>query len=102
MSILKFTHFTSDRYIFHGKWDRDDPNLKEELMMLMHNFDPLMGIGRMEKSTHYGSRNSWYHYKKSIDKIILFKVSNIIEVYPTGENMIKPYGKPHHVFECWS
>ena len=21
---------------------------------------------------------------------------------PTGENMIKPYGKPHHVFECWS
>ena len=91
--IWKFTHFISDRYLFHERWERDSPNLKEELMMIMHNFDPLMGIGRMEKSTHYGSRNSWYHYKKSAD--------NIIGVYPTGENMDKPYAKPHHVFECY-
>ena len=101
MDIWKFTHFTSDKYLFHEKWDRNNHNLKEEIMMVMHNFDPLMGIGRMEKSTHYGSRNAWYHYKKSVDKIILFKVSNIIEVWPTAENMDKPYVKPHHVFECW-
>ena len=93
MSIWKFTHFTSDQYLFHERWDRNNPNLKEEIMMVMHNEDPLTGKTRMEKSTHYGSRNAWYHYKKTI--------TNKIEVWPTGENMDKPYVKPHHVFECW-
>ena len=92
MSIWKFTHFISDRYLFHERWKRDSPNLKEELMMINCNFDPLMGIERMVKSTHYGSRNAWYHYKKTI--------TNKIEVWPTGENMDKPYVKPHYVFEC--
>ena len=66
--IWKFTHFISDRYLFHERWERDSPNLKEELMMINCCFDPLMGIERMVKSTHYGSRNAWYHYKKTRTK----------------------------------
>ena len=93
MSIWKFTHFISDRYLFHERWERDSPNLKEELMMINCCFDPLMGIERMVKSTHYGSRNAWYHYKKTR--------TNMIEVWPSGENMDKPYVKPHYVFECF-
>jgi hypothetical protein len=27
---------------------------------------------------------------------------NMVEVWPTAENMDKPYMKPHYVFECWS
>ena len=50
-----------------------------------------MGIERMEKSTHYGSRNAWYHYKKVRDR-------GVVEVWSTGENMEKPYSKPHYVF----
>ena len=92
MSIWKFTHFISDRYLFHERWDRNNPNLKEELMMIMYNEDPLMRKARMEKSTHYGSRNAWYHYKKVRDR-------RVIEVWATGENMDKPYSRPHFVFK---
>ena len=89
--IWKFTHFISKRYVYHEKWERDSKKLREELMMIVNNFDPLMGIERMEKSTHYGSRNAWYHYKKVRDR-------GVVEVWSTGENMEKPYSKPHYVF----
>ena len=128
MNIWKFTHFISDRYLFHERWERDNPNLKEELMMINCCFDPLMGIERMVKSTHYGSRNAWYHYKKTRTKKKKLKenlsdslirmsgkepkptkgkitdhppVVDMIEVWPSGENMDKPYVKPHYVFECF-
>ena len=87
----QFTHFISDRYLCHKRWERDDKMLKEELMMIVHNFDPLMGIPRMKKSTHYGSQNAWYHYKKQIN--------GTIEVWSTAENLQYPYQKPQFIFE---
>ena len=93
--IWEFTHFTSDRYLCNERWDRDAKMLKEELMMIAHNFDPLMGIERMKKSTHYGSRNAWYHYKKMVNV-------GKVEVWATCENMDKPYSQPHFVFKVES
>ena len=53
-NFWQFTHFISERYSFHQKWERDDKDLLKEIMMIVHNEDPLMGIPRMKKSTHYG------------------------------------------------
>ena len=90
--LWKFTHFTSDRYLYHERWERDERLLKEELMMIVYNIEPLTGTERMKKSTHYGSRNAWYHYKKVRDR-------GVIEVWATGENMEKPYSWPHYFFK---
>ncbi len=69
MSIpWKFTHFISKRYLFHEKWERDNKDLLEEIMLISECIDPITGNSRMEKSTHYGSRNAFYHYKKTRTK----------------------------------
>ena len=93
--LWKFTHFISRQYLYHERWERDSKKLKEELMMIVYNIDPLTGLERMKKSTHYGSRNAWYHYKKVRDR-------GVVEVWSTGENMEKPYGRPHYVFRVVS
>ena len=91
--IWKFTHFTSKQYLWHEKWDRDNRDLLEEIMLITECIEPLNGKSRMKMSTHYGSRNAWYHYKKRLD--------GKVEVWPSGENVDYPYQKPHYVFECW-
>ena len=40
----KFTNFTSDNYKYRERWDRDNPILKEELMLITYNIEPLLGI----------------------------------------------------------
>ena len=62
-------------------------------MLITECIEPLSGRERMKNATHYGSRNAWYHYKKRLD--------GKVEVWPSGENMDKPYMNPHYVFECW-
>ena len=89
--IWKFTHFISKQYLWHEKWDRDNKDLLEEIMLINECIEPLSGRQRMKKATHYASRNAWYHYKKRLD--------GRVEVWSTGENMMKPYKKPHYVFK---
>ena len=95
-----FTHFVSDDYIFRERWERDDPNLKNELMMIAHNFDPFMGHVVRGVTTHFGSQNSWYHYKR----YIIWNRQNesnswLVELHPTAENLDKPFAQAHHRFE---
>ena len=90
----KFTHFISKQYLWHERWERDNRDLLEEIMLITECIEPLRGNKRMKLSTHYASRNAWYHYKKRLD--------GKVEVWPSGENMDYPYQKPHYVFECWS
>ena len=79
------------------RWERDNPLLKEELMMIAHNIDPMFGHRALTRNTtHFGSNNSWYMYKRYI---ISTDNSWRVEVYPTAENMDKPYSKAHHEFE---
>lgn len=100
-SFWKFTHFTSEGYMYRERWERDNPLLKEELMMIAHNYDPLYGSRMLTRNqTHFGSKNSWYAYKRFIistgqDEDYSWRV----EVHPTAENMDKPYSKAHHEFE---
>ena len=95
----KFTHFISKRYLFHQKWERTNEDLLEEIMLISECIDPITGISRMEKSTHYGSRNAWYHYKKYLNYDYQNEGSYRIEVWSSGENMELPYGKPHYTFQ---
>ena len=94
-------------------------------MLISECIDPITGNSRMEKSTHYGSRNAFYHYKKTRTKKNKLKenlsdslirmsgkepkptkgkmtdhppVVDMIEVWSSGENMELPYSKPHYVF----
>ena len=99
-SFWKFSHFTSEGYMYRERWERDNPLLKEELMMIAHNYDPLYGSRMLTRNqTHFGSKNSWYAYKRFIistgqDEDYSWRV----EVHPTAENMDKPYSKAHHEF----
>ena len=97
--ILKFTHFISENYIFREKWERNNPNLKNELMMIAHDIDPFSGEVK-RKSIHFGSQNSWYQYKR----FIIWSgqdISNswLVEVHPTAEHPDLPYAQAHHTFE---
>ena len=94
--IWKFTHFTSKQYLWHEKWERDNEDLLEEILLISECIEPLNGRQRMKMATHYGSRNAWYHYKKHYD--YQNPGSYRIEVWSTGENMEKPYMKPHFIF----
>ena len=86
--------------MYRERWERDNPLLKEELMMIAHNYDPLYGSRMLTRNqTHFGSKNSWYAYKRFIistgqDEDYSWRV----EVHPTAENMDKPYSKAHHEF----
>ena len=97
----KFTHFTSDNYKYRERWDRDNPILKEELMLITYNIEPLLGIEyKTGKSTHFGSANSWYMYKRyDIWESQGVSKSWLIEVHPTAENPERPYAQPHMKFE---
>ena len=100
-SFWKFTHFTWEGFMYRERWERDNPLLKEELMMVAHNFDPAFGFRCLTRNqTHYGSKNSWYMYKRytittDTDEFNSWRV----EVHPTAENMDKPFSQPHHIFE---
>ena len=97
----KFTHFTSDNYKYREKWDEYNPLLKEELMLITYNIEPLLGIEyKTGKSTHFGSANSWYMYKRyDIWESQGVSKSWLIEVHPTAENPERPYAQPHMKFE---
>jgi len=84
-----------------GRWERDNPFLKEELMMIAHNFDPCYGNRMLTRNqTHFSSKNVWYIYKRYInftgkDEFNSWRV----EVHPTDENKEKPSDQLHHEFE---
>ena len=66
-SFWKFTHFTWEGFMYRERWERDNEILKSELMMIAHNYDPAYGFRCLTRnSTHFGSQNSWYMYKRYI------------------------------------
>ena len=69
-----FKAFTGWDYKYRERWERDNPNLKEELMMIAYNIDPFMGKLTFANSHEermrtvmFGSQNSWYFYKRYIN-----------------------------------
>ena len=98
-----FSHFTSEKFLYREHWDRDNPLLKGELMMLAHNYDPLYGTRSLTRnSTHFGSQNAWYAYKRYIITTATNEFNSWrVEVHPTAENPEKPFSHAHHEFEVF-
>ena len=59
------------RYTLHQfdeEWERDDPRIKEELMMLSHNIDPYSGNRIVTRNPiNWQSRNSRYTYRRNLN-----------------------------------
>ena len=102
-----FKAFTGWDYKYRERWERDNPNLKEELMMIAYNIDPFMGKLTFANSHEermrtgmFGSQNSWYFYKRYINYTGqgIYNSWNVL-LHPTGENPDRPYAQPHQIFE---
>ena len=100
-TFWSFSQFTSDKYMYRERWERDNPIFKQELLQIAHNFDPLYGYRHLTRNaTNFGSQNAWYSYMRTFKhKGQDAYTSWNIEVHPTAENTDKPFHKPHHIFE---
>ena len=95
-----FTHFTSDNYKYRERWERDNSILKEELMLIVYNIDPMLQIETGARAVHFGSQNAWYQYKKfDIWEAQDVTKAWLIELHPTAENPERPYSHAHMRFE---
>tara|TARA_B100001123_G_C14517491_1_gene712940 strand:- start:147 stop:473 length:327 start_codon:yes stop_codon:yes gene_type:complete len=98
-TFWKFTGFKMD-FEWRERWEEHRLELREELMLLSHNVDPLTGIIFGEKSVHFASRNAWYHWKrypKWVATGVYYSWS--MQLFPTGENPYRPYAQQHLSFE---
>ena len=100
-NFWKFTHFTWEGFMYRERWERDNKILKSELMMIAHNYDPAYGFRCLTRnSTHFGSQNSWYMYKRYVITTDTGVFNSWrVEVHPTAENPHKPFSHSHHTFE---
>ena len=98
-SWWSFTFFTGD-FMYRERWERDNPEIKEELMLLAQHIDPLTGHDCTDKGTHFLSRNSWYSWKR-FDITISTGVSSSwsMQLFPTAENPHRPFERYHMKFE---
>ena len=87
--------------MYRERWERDNKILKSELMMIAHNYDPAYGFRCLTRnSTHFGSQNSWYMYKRYVITTDTGVFNSLrVEVHPTAENPEKPFAHSHHTFE---
>ena len=82
-----------DLYIYDDEWERDDPLLKEELMMISYNIDPYSGMRMLTRNaSNFTSRNSLYCYSRKLNDDKTW----IVEMHLRSAN---PYDKPKHTFE---
>ena len=82
-----------DLYVYDDEWERDDPLLKEELMMISYNIDPYSGMRILTRNpNNFTSRNSLYRY----NRIIKDDKTWLVEVYLRSADY---YDKPEHTFE---
>jgi len=96
-----YTYNNYDGLTYRERWKRDNPILKQELMQIAHNYDPLFEYRHLTRNaTNFGSKNSWYTYMRTFKYTGQDEYTSwIVEVHPTAENKDKPYHKPHHTFE---
>ena len=57
-------------YQYNEEWDREDPRIKEELMMVAHNIDPYSGNRIVTRNPiNWQSRNFRYTYRRTINDV---------------------------------
>ena len=87
-----------DLYQFDEEWERDDPKIKEELMMIAHNIDPYSGIRIITRNAiNWQSRNSRYTYMRIRQSTNLN--SWTIELRPATLDAETYYDPPKYSYE---
>lgn len=87
------------RYTLHQfdeEWGRDDPKIKEELMMIAHNIDPYSGNRMITRNAfNWQSRNSRYTYRRTKKN----ETTWIVGVYPNEMDAETYYDDPIYSYE---
>ena len=82
-----------DLYIYEDEWERDNPLLKEELMMISYNIDPYSGKRMLTRNaSNFTSRNSLYRYSRKLNDDKTW----VVEMHLRSA---EPYDKPLQRFE---
>ena len=82
-----------DLYIYEDEWERDNPLLKEELMMISYNIDPYSGKRMLTRNaSNFTSRNSLYRYSRKLNDDKTW----VVEMHL---RLAEPYDKPLQRFE---
>ena len=92
----------SMEFEWREKWERETLELREELMLLKDNIDPLSGIIFTDNHVHFSSRNAWYHWKRYeiwVAKGVTHSWS--MQLFPTAENPHPPFAQAHMRFEVF-
>ena len=86
----------NDLYQFDEDWERDDPRIREELMMIAHNNNPYSGKRMITRNLiNWQSRNARYTYRRTTKNETTWTVG----VYPTELNVESYYADPIYEFE---
>ena len=87
------------RYTLHQfdeECGRDDPKIKEELMMISHNIDPYSGNRMITRNAfNWQSRNSRYTYRRTKKN----ETTWIVGVYPNEMDAETYYDDPIYSYE---
>ena len=85
-----------DLYQFDEIWERDDPEFKEELMMISLNINPYSNKRMITRNVvNWQSRNSRYTYRR----VIKDNTTWTIGVYPNEMDAETYYDDPIYDFE---
>jgi len=86
----------NDIYQFDEEWERDDPKIKDELMLISHNIDPYSGNRVLTKNAiNWQSRNSLYTYRRNKINEITWEIG----LYPVGLTADTYYNDPKYKYE---
>ena len=86
----------NELYQFDEDWERDDPRIREELMMISYNINPYSGKRMITRNViNWQSRNARYTYRRTTKNETTWTVG----VYPTELNAESYYADPIHEFE---
>ncbi len=85
-----------DLYQFNEVWERDDPEFKEELMMISMNINPYSNKRMITRNAvNWQSRNSRYTYRRTKKN----ETTWIVGVYPNEIIAETYYDDPIYQFE---
>jgi len=102
--VWSFERFNDmDLILYRELWERDNPKLKNELMMIANGIDPFEGtFTDNPRVVGFGSQNSWYLYKRTPIWVATGEFYSFeILLHPTAENPHPPYADTHERFEVF-
>ena len=89
--------------LYREIWERDNPRLKNELMMIANGYDPFENtFVDNPRVVGFSSQNAYYQYKRTPLWVETGKFySWQILLHPTAENPNPPWAEPHEIFEVF-